>query len=190
MQVDYALLKQRLDSTVRELRSGHKTPDRARKVELRHTANLESEVSNGEFAFRVDAAKDAGGTGAYARPMDYVLGGLLSCQHMWCLRWAALKGKAFGELTIEAVGRFTWRGKYLEEVDAGLIAIDVSYRIQASDLARADLIDLADTVAKRCPVFATLRRAVPLNEEIFLNGSMESRRVWKPGANAAERFQK
>jgi uncharacterized OsmC-like protein len=188
MQVDYALLKQRLDSTIRELRGGHKTADRARKVELRHIANFESEVSNSEFAFRVDAAKDAGGTGAYARPMDYVLGGLLSCQHMWCLRWAALKGKTFNELNIEAVGRFTWRGEYLEEVDAGLIAVDVSYRIQASDLGQADLVDLADTVAKRCPVFATLRRAVPLNEEILLNGSVESRRVWKPGANSAERL--
>ena len=185
MEVDYQLLKQRLDSTIRELSSGQKTPDRARKLELRHVLNLESEVLNGEFSFRIDAAKDAGGTGAHGRPMDYVLGGLLSCQHMWCLRWAALNGKSFEDLQIGAVGRFTWRGEYLEEVDAGLVAVDVSYRIRAKDMDRADLIDLADTVARRCPVFATLRKAVSLNEEIFLNGSLMSSRVWKPGAAAA-----
>jgi uncharacterized OsmC-like protein len=186
MQVDYALLKQRLDATIAELRAGQKTPERARKLELRHISNLESEVSNGEFAFRIDAAKDAGGAGAHARPMDYVLGGLLSCQHMWCLRWAALKGKAFEDLQIAAIGRFTWRGEYLQEVDAGLAAIDVSYRIAAKNIGRGDLIDLADTVARRCPVFATLRKAVSVNEDILLNGVIESRRVWKPGTAAAE----
>jgi uncharacterized OsmC-like protein len=186
MEVDYPLLKQRLDSTIHALSTGQKVPDRARKLELRHVLNLESEVSNGEFNFRIDAAKDAGGTGAHARPMDYVLGGLLSCQHMWCLRWAALNGKSFDNLQIGAVGRFTWRGEYLEEVDAGLVAIDVSYRIQTKNTDRADLIGLADTVARRCPVFATLRKAVSLNEEIFLNGSRVSSRVWKPGAAAAE----
>lgn len=185
MQVDYPLLKQRLHATIDDLKSGRKAPDRARKVELRHLSNLESEVSNGEFEYRVDAAKDAGGRGAHARPMDYLLGGLLSCQHMWCLRWAALNDKTFDDLQIEAVGRFTWRGEYLGEVDSGLVGIDVSYRIHATNIGRADLLDMADTVAKRCPVFATLRKAVAVNEEIVLNGWIESKRVWRPAAAAA-----
>lgn len=34
---------------------------------------------------------------------------------------------------------------------------------------------MADTAAKRCPVFATLRKAVVVNEEIFLNGLIEGK---------------
>lgn len=186
MDVDYSLLGQKLSATVDALRSGRKTPERLRKLGLRHITNLESEVSNGEFAFRVDAAIDAGGTGAHARPMDYVLGGLTSCQHMWCLRWAALNSKTFSRLEIGAAGHFTWRGEYLDEVDAGLTAIDVVYRIWSADIGTADARAMSDTVARRCPVFATLRKAAPINEEIALNDRTILRRTWAPAEPQAK----
>src|SRR5450759_2856916 len=158
MHVDYDLLKRAVAQTIRELKSGHKSPERARKLELQVVANLESEVATGEFTFGVDAAVDAGGTGKYPRPLDYVLGGLLSCQHMWCLRWAALANVEFSDLTISAVGKFTWRGEYLDEFDSGLTSIDVQYHIDGPNLPGRAVIDMSNTVARRCPVFATLRR--------------------------------
>jgi uncharacterized OsmC-like protein len=186
MNADYELLERAIAQTVNELKSGHKTPDRARKLELRVISNLESELTTGEFVFQVDAAIDAGGTGKYPRPMDYVLGGLLSCQQMWCLRWAALTKTKFSGLTLGAVGKFTWRGEYLDEVDSGLTSINVEYRIHHPHLAIEDAIDMANTVARRCPVFATLRKAVTINEDIVLNGETTSRRRWVPGQSESQ----
>lgn len=181
MKIDYPRLATALQTTIQHLRSGEKQPERARKVTLRIVNDLEGMVTNGEYEFGVDAAIDAGGAGKYARPMDYVLGGLLSCQHMWCLRWAADKKASFQHLQLSATGRFTWRGEYLDEVDAGLTSIDLIYDVVAIDLCSADTLDMADTVARRCPVFATLRKSVCIMERIVLNGEQTSARAWMPG---------
>jgi uncharacterized OsmC-like protein len=186
MNPNYELLEGAIVQTIEDLRSGAKSPNRVRRLSLRVVDNLESEITNGEYAFRVDAAVDAGGAGKHARPMDYVLGGLLSCQHMWCLRWAALTRMRLSNLVITADGHFTWRGEYLDEVDAGLTSIDTKYFVDHSDLAPAQVIDMANTVARRCPVFATLRKAVPINEDILLNGAVASRRRWLPEQAVAE----
>jgi uncharacterized OsmC-like protein len=186
MNPDYELLERAVTQTVEELKSGAKSPDRARKLQLRVVENLESEITNGGFAFRVDAAVDAGGGGKHARPMDYVLGGLLSCQHMWCLRWAALTKTRFTNLAITAAAKFTWRGEYLDEADAGLTSIDVQYHLDHPDLALEAALDMSNTVARRCPVFATLRKAVTINEDILVNGVLLSRRRWLPGQAGAE----
>jgi uncharacterized OsmC-like protein len=186
MDPDYELLEGAIVQTIEDLRSGAKSPNRARRLSLRVVENLESEITNGEYNFRVDAAIDAGGAGKHARPMDYVLGGLLSCQHMWCLRWAALAKTRLSNLVITADGHFTWRGEYLDEVDAGLTSIYIRYLIDHPDLDPARLLDMANTVARRCPVFATLRKAVPINEDILLNGAVVSRRRWLPGQAVAE----
>jgi uncharacterized OsmC-like protein len=186
MNADYELLERAIAQTVSELKSGVKTPDRARKLELQVISNLESEIVTDEFTFRVDAAIDAGGAGKHPRPMDYVLGGLLSCQQMWCLRWAALTKTKFSSLTLGAVGKFTWRGEYLDEIDSGLTSIESEYRITHPHLAIGAVIDMANTVARRCPVFATLRKAVAIDEDILLNDDTVSKRRWLPGQSAAQ----
>lgn len=185
MNANYERLDQAVTQTIHELKSGAKSPDRARKLALRVVTDLESEITAGEFTFHVDAAVDAGGGGKHARPMDYVLGGLLSCQQMWCLRWAAMTKTKFTNLALTAIGRFTWRGEYLEEVDAGLTAIDVQYLIDHPHLSADAALDMANTVARRCPVFATLRKAVAVHEDIVINGVAVSRRRWVPGRASA-----
>jgi uncharacterized OsmC-like protein len=186
MNLDYELLERAVNQTIHELKTGTKSPDRARTLELRVVANLESEIATGDFTFHVDAAVDAGGGGKHPRPMDYVLGGLLSCQHMWCLRWAAMTKTTFSNLALAAVGKFTWRGEYLDEVDAGLTSIDVQYRIGHPTLTIDAALDMANTVARRCPVFATLRKAVTINEAIVINGEVGSRSRWLPGQSSAQ----
>jgi hypothetical protein len=95
IDVDYSKLHDAIEETIQHLRAGEQDPERARKVSLEVVRDLESRISNGEYQFGIDAAVDAGGRGEFARPMDYVLGGLLSCVQMWCLRWAASKGLRF-----------------------------------------------------------------------------------------------
>lgn len=185
MIADFDKLEKAIVQTTHDLQTGKKKPDRTRTAELRIIADLETEISTGEFTFRVDAATDAGGAAKHPRPMDYVLGGLLSCQEMWCLRWAALTKSPIAELKISAVGRFTWRGEYLDEVDSGLTSIETQYHVAHPDLTTDKILDMANTVARRCPVFATLRKSTMIEEQLFLNGQRIATRRWLPGQAAA-----
>ena len=184
MNVNYERLRAAIDETIESLKSSAKTPERTRKAKLDVVANLESEISTGEYSFRGDASIDAGGGAKHPRPMDYLLGALLSCQQMWCVRWAALKGYRFDGLKLSADAKFTWRGEYLEEVDSGLTAIVARYQVDCADLTADRVLEMADTVARRCPVFATLRKATVIEEEIVLNGTSVSYRVWQPGRSS------
>ncbi len=136
MKVDYERLKQSVAEIIREVEHGEKNPIRRPGVQLRVVRDLQGEVTAGPFTYRTDAALDAGGFAEHPRPMDYVLGALASCQQMWCLRWAAQNSVALTDLVIEAESVFSWRGEYLQEVDAGMNELHVSRLCQP--LARRD----------------------------------------------------
>ena len=72
------------------------------------------------------------------------------------------------------------------DLPAGLTAIDVQYLIDHPHLSADAALDMANTVARRCPVFATLRKAVAVHEDIVINGAVISRRRWVPGRASAE----
>jgi uncharacterized OsmC-like protein len=184
MQIDYERLKNAVATSIQALKDGKKDPARNPRVQLRVTRDLQGEVTAGKFKYGTDAARDAGGFAEHPRPMDYLLGALASCAQMWCLRWAAERGVRFADLAIEAESLFSWRGEYLQEVDAGVSELRVAYAISGEGITPQLAREMADTVAKRCPVFATLRRAAPIREEIRLGGQACVRR-WQPGAETA-----
>lgn len=186
MQVDYERLKQAVATTVQELAAGSKEPVRRPRVEVRAVRDLQGEITAGPFRFRTDAARDAGGFNEHPRPMDYLLGALAGCQQMWCLRWAALRGLHFTDLVIEAEAIFSWRGEYLQETDSGITEIRVAYRVDGNGIAEAAICEMADMVARRCPVFATLRRSVPIRERLIVAGRSVAAREWRPGLEQAQ----
>lgn len=185
MNVDYEVLEAHVEETMREVANGSKHPIRTPKVRLEVVKGLQGEVTAGKFVYRTDAAVDAGGYAEHPRPMDYLLGALASCQQMWCLRWAALNGKPLSGLAIEAESVFSWRGEYLGETDAGMTELHVSYHVEGHGLSESDVREMADIVARRCPVMATFRRAVPIKERLALNGRALSLRLWQPGVAQA-----
>jgi len=185
MEVDYKRLKNAVDATVRALEDGSKEPTRRPHVQMRVVRDLQGEVTAGPFRFRTDAARDAGGFGEHPRPMDYLLGALASCQQMWCLRWAAQRGTRFAELIIETESVFSWRGEYLQETDAGVSELHVSYHVDGEGLTGEAACEMADVVARRCPVMATLRRAVLIKEELRVAGQPVIVRQWTPGSDHA-----
>lgn len=187
MQVDYERLKHTVEATVRELEAGSKEPVRRPHVEIRVLHDLQGEVTAGPFRFRTDAARDAGGFGEHPRPMDYLLGALTSCQQMWCLRWAALREIHFTNLVIEAEATFSWQGEYLQETDSGIVEIRAIYRVDGDGIVETAICEMADMVALRCPVFATLRRSVPIREQLIVAGRPVAVRQWKPGLERALR---
>ena len=185
MNIDYKRLKESVAAIVHEVESGEKDPIRSPKVRLRIVKDLQGEATAGRFVFRTDAAIDAGGFAEHPRPMDYVLAALASCQQMWCLRWAAQNNVVLPELVIQTESVFSWRGEYLGEVDAGMSELRVTYELGATDLADEALVKMADMVAQRCPVYATLRRAVMVREKIVKAGASTIRRAWQPGVATA-----
>jgi uncharacterized OsmC-like protein len=185
MNIDYKRLKESVAAIVHEVESGEKDPIRRPTVRLRAVRDLQGEATAGKFVFRTDAAVDAGGFAEHPRPMDYLLAALASCQQMWCLRWAAQNGVVLADLVIQTQSVFSWRGEYLGEVDAGMAELHVTYELGSTDLADDQLMKMADTVALRCPVYATLRRAVVVQEKIVRTGARTLRREWQPGVNQA-----
>ena len=103
MDVDYERLNKAVAATIREIRDGSKDPVRHPRARINVVRDLQGEVTAGPFRFRTDAALDAGGFGQHPRPMDYLLGALVSCQQMWCLRWAA-QGKTAQDIA-DILGR-------------------------------------------------------------------------------------
>jgi uncharacterized OsmC-like protein len=185
MNVDYERLASAVEATVRELEEGAKEPVRRPRVRISVVRDLQGEVTAGRFRFRTDAARDAGGFGEHPRPMDYLLGALASCQQMWCLRWAAQRGIRFDELVIETGSVFSWRGEYLQQTDAGASELMVAYQIAGVGLTAELACDMANVVAKRCPVLATLRKAAPVKEELRVAGHPVVARLWRPGSDQA-----
>ena len=181
LNVNYDILKDSITETIREINEGIKNPIRKPKIKLQVIKGLQGEVTAGKLIFRTDAALDAGGFAEYPRPMDYLLGALASCQQMWCLRWSALTEKRLADLQIEAESVFSWRGEYLEEIDSGMTELHVTYLAQGNEISQSDLVDMANMVAKRCPVFSTLRKAALVKERIELNHLLVSFREWLPG---------
>ncbi|MES2186724.1 MAG: OsmC family protein [Pseudomonadota bacterium] len=185
MDIDYARLKHHVEETIHGLASGRLDPIRRPSAQLQVVRGLQGEVQTGKFRFRTDAAIDAGGFAEHPRPMDYLLGGLASCQQMWCLRWAALQGVTLTHLAISAESVFSWHGEYLQQIDAGMNALNVVYDVAADGFTATDACDMADMVARRCPVLATLRRAVPIHETLRLPGQPDTVRQWEPGRDSA-----
>jgi uncharacterized OsmC-like protein len=185
MNVDYKRLKESVAAIIHEVESGEKDPIRTPMVRLGVVRDLQGEATAGPFVFRTDAAADAGGFAEHPRPMDYVLAALASCQQMWCLRWAAQNDVVLADLVIETQSVFSWRGEYLGEVDAGMTELRVTYEVGATQLPGEALMKMADTVALRCPVYATLRRAVLVRERIVKTGSPPISREWRPGIDQA-----
>ena len=185
MDVDYERLNDAVAATIHEIKDGSKDPIRRPRVKIRVVRDLQGEVTAGPFRFRTDAALDAGGFGEHPRPMDYLLGALASCQQMWCLRWAAQRGIRFTELIIETESVFNWRGEYLQEIDAGASELHISYHVDGQGLSGEVACEMADVVARRCPVLATLRRAVPIREELRVAKQPAIVRQWKPGFDHA-----
>jgi uncharacterized OsmC-like protein len=122
--------------------------------------------------------------------MDYLLAALASCQQMWCLRWAAQNDVVLPDLVIQTQSVFSWRGEYLGEVDAGMSELRVTYELGSTDLADEALMRMADTVALRCPVYATLRRAVVVRETVVKAGVPTICRQWQPGLDQAVQIDK
>jgi hypothetical protein len=63
--------------------------------------------------------------------------------------------------------------------------IETSYRVTDPSFNAGDLLAMADMVARRCPVFATLRKSTRIKEYLFLNDQLTATRHWNPGHAAA-----
>jgi uncharacterized OsmC-like protein len=185
IDVNFERIKQSITKAAEGVRDGRKEPIRKPRIKLSIVKDLQGEVTAGKFVYRTDAALDAGGFAEHPRPMDLLLGGLASCQQMWCLRWAALEGIALTDLAIETESVFSWRGEYLGEIDSGMQELHVFITVAGEGMTAQKVCEMADTVAMRCPVYATLRHATVVKEVLKVGDALTVEREWKPGQDIA-----
>ncbi|HEY4373866.1 MAG TPA: OsmC family protein [Burkholderiales bacterium] len=178
LDVNFVQIKESITRAAEGVRDGRKEPVRKPRVKLKVVKNLQGETTAGKFVFRGDAAIDAGGAAEYARPMDYLLGGLAHCQQMWCLRWAALEGVTLSQLEIETESVFNWRGEYLGEMYSGMLELHVYMKVAGDGMTAAQVCEMADMTALRCPVYATLRRATLVKEYLQIGDGTVIEREW------------
>lgn len=123
------------------------------------------------YEFHCDESPDRAGLGSAPSPMRYLLSGLAFCLQVWCAKVAALRGAALHELQIDVRTLLDMRGEHLVgDVPAHpqWFVLDVRLRSPAPP---DDAIAVVREAARRCPVTALVRAAVPVHLLITHNGT-------------------
>jgi putative redox protein len=111
-----------------------------------------------------DAPPMLGGTNESANPVELLLASLAACGTFVFERAAQELGIALRGVAVTASGDFDPRGVCGEAVDPRFQAIRVRVALDGPDAGQKDL--LLQAFRSRCPVYATLSRAVDLTLEL------------------------
>ena len=144
-------------------------------VDSRQVSGLRSEVAARDFTYTVDEPPELGGSDQGPNPVEYILGGLASCQEITYRLYADKLGIPLDGVSVTVKGDIDLRGFFAvdDEVRPGFqnVTVEVEFDSPASD---AKLQELKKTVDAHCPVLDILRNATPT--ELF----------WDRGAKRAE----
>jgi len=107
-----------------------------------------------------DSPPPLGGPNEAANPVELLLAALAGCAVFVCERAARESGIALRAVVATAAGEFDPRGVCGEAVDPRFQALRVRLELDGADAAQRDA--LVQAFRTRCPVYATLSRAVPV----------------------------
>ena len=107
-----------------------------------------------------DSPPPLGGPNEAANPVELLLSALAGCAVFVCERAAREMGIALRTVVATAAGDFDPRGVCGEAVDPRFQALRVRLELDGPDAAQCDA--LVRAFRTRCPVYATLSRAVPV----------------------------
>lgn len=112
-----------------------------------------------------DAPPTLGGPNEAANPVELLLSALAGCAVFVCERAASELGIGLQAVHVTAAGEFDPRGVCGEAFDPRFQGFKVRLALQGPDAAQAAL--LLQAFKTRCPVYATLVRAAPV--EVILD---------------------
>ena len=124
-----------------------------------------SNIAIRDLNFDIDEPIERGGTNLGPTPTDTALAALVGCTNVIGQKCASKLGIDIGHLNISAVCEFDRRGVTLEEeIDVPFSRIELNIEAFGSASA-AELQDVANEVAKYCPLSKLFRAAGTIIEE-------------------------
>lgn len=123
-----------------------------------------------EFSFECDEADGRAGTSQAPSPLRYFLSSIAFCQQVWFAKGAALAGVEVEELEIDVHTYMDMRGEHkVGEVPPHPQWIIIEANVMSPSPPSA-VLAMADEANARCPVTTLVAKAVPVFEQIRLNG--------------------
>ena len=107
-----------------------------------------------------DSPPTLGGPNEAPNPVEMLLGALAGCAAFVCERAAQELGIALTAVAVTAAGDFDPRGVCGEAVDPRFQAFKLRLALEGPDTAQREM--LLQAFKTRCPVYATLSRAAPV----------------------------
>ncbi|MEJ2559857.1 MAG: OsmC family protein [Anaerolineae bacterium] len=124
--------------------------------------------------FIVDSPPPLGGPNEEINPIDVLLAALATCGTFVCETAAQEMNISLDAIAVTAAGDFDPRGVCGEAVDPRMQAFRVRLALTGPTGAQAEA--LAEAFRTRCPVYTTLSRAAPVELEIAVEPSPNSRK--------------
>jgi uncharacterized OsmC-like protein len=112
----------------------------------------------------VDSPLSLGGPNEEVNPIDLLLASLASHSAFICEKAAAQYRIPLTSLAVNVWGEFDPHGAAGEPVDPALHSLRISLALTGPSALEID--ELIDAIRTRCPIYATLCRAVPITIEI------------------------
>ena len=128
------------------------------------------EVKVKEFVITSDEPIPSGGTDRAPTPLDFFAASIGFCENIMFTRHAALRGLEFDSLETSVRGHWDRKGQY--EIDGTSPAFkDMTVETRVSTKAPIEkVVDVARTAHRTCPMHATIARAMPVMDKLFVNG--------------------
>jgi len=135
----------------------------AERVDVTHVEHLMFTIRKKEHTLLVDEPEDRGGTNRGLNPLAYFLAGAASCLGMQYIKLAILKNIDLTSLTITA------RGHYNRKREGAFSKILYDVRIESEE-GSSTIAELAEEAEELCFAHNTLKKAVQLITNVYLNG--------------------
>ncbi|WP_424987391.1 OsmC family protein [Microbulbifer sp. S227A] len=118
-----------------------------------------TELTARQHTIVVDEPPERGGTDIAATPLEHMLSAFLACTNVITQFIAQQKRLGIDDMRMSLVGHFDTRGVFEKAtVRQPFPVIELKVRI-AGSISPAELDDLREAVARRCPVSVILREA-------------------------------
>lgn len=165
-------LKSALQQTVAAIKADPATGQLVFRAETALEEDVRCSARVRAFApMTVDEPPELGGADAAMNPVELVLVALGTCQEIVYSAYAAFLGIQLDEVKVTLRGDLDARGMFGLDaaVPPGYRAIGYETQIRAA-ADEATIRRLVDVVENHCPLLDTLRRPIPVDGRVTLNG--------------------
>ena len=114
----------------------------------------------------IDSPASLDGPNEELNPIDVLLIALGTCATLLCEVAASEAGIPLQDVSVDVAGDFDPRGICGEPVESGIQALRMRLNLTGPSSDQAQ--HLADSIRRRCPVYGTLSKAVPIEINIAI----------------------